>query len=221
MKKVSMLVVMALALMTLGLAPQSAMALGSITGTITNAEGGPVAEAMVMVQGMDVRRGQRPFMGRAVTDENGAYAVADIPVGRYIVCANTREMGGARAVANVAEGNATVVDLQLAGGRGGRGGGNNGEERPAGSLTGHVLLDGAGVDAARVVLVPARLNVRGQRVRPINLETDANGDFAIEAIPAGVWVVTAGKREVGMGRERIEIVAGEAADITINLRAHQ
>jgi len=220
MKKVLMLVVMVGAFMAMGFAPQSAMALGSITGTITNAEGGAVAEAMVMVQGIDVRRGHRPFMGRAVTDENGAYTVAEVPAGRYIVCANTREFGGARAAVSVLDGDATVVDLQLAGGRGGNGGGR-GEERPTGSLTGHVLFDGAGVDAAHVTLVPARLHVRGQRVRPINIDTDANGDFAIRAIPAGVWVVTAGKRAVGMGRERVEIVAGEAADVTITLRARQ
>jgi len=225
MKKVFSIVALAAAFLALGMAPQTALALGSITGTITNADGGAVAEAMVMVQGMEMRRGQRPFMARAETNENGEYAVADVPAGRYVVTAQAREFGGARVAQAVADGDPTVVNLQLAGGgRGGRGGGRGGhgeEDRPTGSLTGSVVFDNAPVADARVNLVPARMNVRGQRVRPINLTTDANGAFAVEAIPAGVWVVTAGKRDVGMGRERVEIVAGEGAEVTITLQARE
>ncbi len=211
-----MFVMMASALMTLGFAPQSAMAFGSISGTVSSADGGAVAGAMIMVMGIDMHRGQRPFMGRAESIEDGSYEVTNVPNGRYIVSAMTRELGGARAEALVENDGNTPVDLVL---RGGRGGGGGGEERPTGSLTIDVVPpDGVEPGVARVCLVPARMQMRGHRVRPINLETDADGHLEIETIPAGVWVVTAGIRGVGVGRERVTIVAERATEVTITLR---
>lgn len=222
MKKTVMFVLLAAALVGLGFTPQSAMAVGSVSGTVIDAEGNAVAGAVVMVQGIQHRRGQRPFMSRSETDDNGAFSVGEIPAGRYVVAAMARELGGARAEAEIVDDANTEVNLQLRGVREGRGGHGEDEEVATGSLTGTVLdADGNVVADARVVLVPARMAQRGHRVRPIQLLTDVNGDFGVEAIPAGVWVVTAAKRGVGMARDRITIEADGALDVTLTLQMRE
>jgi len=219
MKKVFGIVAIVAALLALGFSAQPASAVGSIVGSVIDADNAPVAGAMVMVQGVAHRRGQRPFMARAESGEDGSFAFADVPDGDYVVGAMSRELGGARAQVNVAGAEANVT-LQLQGHRPG-GGGDDEEDVPMGSLTGVVRdAEGNPVEGARVMLSPARLVARhGMRqARRIATETDANGAFTVAELPAGVWVVMAMKRDVGAGRGRVEVEADAEANVEITLQ---
>lgn len=214
MKKAFALLAVAAAFLALGFTAQPSYAVGSIGGVVTDADGNGVVGAMVMVQGVEHRRGQRMFMARAETGEGGAYEVADVPAGRYIVAAMTRELGGARAEAVVEDGQRAEVNLQLQG----RGGGGGGEERVVSPLNGHVIdADGAAVEGARVVLMPARMARGRMRMPRLNAVTDANGNFRIDEVPVGVWIVTAMKRGVGAGRARVEVLADQEANVEVVL----
>jgi hypothetical protein len=218
MKKAVVLLTILAAFLAVGFTSSPVQA-GSIVGVVVDADDAGVAGAVVMVQGIQHRRGQRPFMARAESGEDGSFAFADVPDGRYVVTAMVRELGGARAEAAVVDGGEAAVRLVLQGRRGG-GNGGGGEERPMGSLSGTVVdADGNAVGGAQVMLMPARLvNHRGQgRVGRIVAETDENGAFAVEELPAGQWVATARMRGVGAGRSRVEVVAEQNAEVEITL----
>jgi len=223
MKKTIGLLAIAAVLMAFGFA-QPAQAVGTIGGVVLDADGAAVANAQVVVQGVEHRRGQRPYMARANSGEDGSFTFNDVPAGRYIVMAMTRELGGARAETRLEDGGAVRLELVLQGHRGGGGGNEGGEEVQYGSLTGVVLdADGNPVEGARVALAPARLVARrGMRnVRHLNATTDANGAFTIDRLPVGVWVVMAMKREVGAARDRVEIAVDQQAEIELTLRRRQ
>ncbi len=72
------------------------------------------------------------------------------------------------------------------------------------------------VDSARVRVSFIR-DHGGPRPHHIRGLTDANGDFAVEALPVGIYNVNASKRGVGFASEVIEILEGQTADLTLTL----
>jgi len=214
MKKAFGLLAVVAALLALGLTAQPASAVGVIGGVVIDADEAPVAGAMVMVQGVAHRRGQRPFMARAESGEDGTFRFEEVPAGTYVVGAMSRELGGARAEAVLEDGGAVRVRLQLQGHRGGGNGGGD-ENVQLGSLIGTVHdAEGNAVEGARVMISPARLveRGRGRQARHLTVQTDANGAFSFPEVPAGNWVLMVTKRDVGAARGRVEIAADQQTD---------
>jgi hypothetical protein len=60
----------------------------------------------------------------------------------------------------------------------------------------------------------------GDRPRPqpiAETETDADGKFSMTGIPAGTYMVVAGGRGVGMGRQRVELAEGQTLEVELKL----
>ncbi|MBM3327361.1 MAG: carboxypeptidase regulatory-like domain-containing protein [Calditrichaeota bacterium] len=220
MKKLLTLLAIAAAVAGLGFnAP--ALANGWVTGAVLDADGNGVAGAQVGIQGVDRVRGQRPYMARAESGENGAFGFRDVPAGRYIVTAMTRELGCGRAEAVVEDNAGVEVTIRLQGRRGGGGGGEE-PELEFGSISGTVTFNDEPVEAARVVAAPVRLNHRRGFVRArLTTDTDGNGAYSFADVPVGNWVVMAMKREVGMGRGRAEVIVDENTEVNITLIGRQ
>lgn len=60
----------------------------------------------------------------------------------------------------------------------------------------------------------------GDRPRPqpiAETETDADGKFSMTGIPAGTYMVVAGGRGVGVGRQRVELAEGQTLEVELKL----
>jgi hypothetical protein len=110
------------ALIAFGFAVQPAQA-ATVGGVVISADGNGVANAMVVIQQLDVRRGQRPYAARIASGRGGIFVFDNVPAGRYSVSTVTRQ-GSARAQIAVRADDAVRVRLALQGRRGGRGGGD-------------------------------------------------------------------------------------------------
>lgn len=58
----------------------------------------------------------------------------------------------------------------------------------------------------------------GDRPRPepvAETTTDANGKFTFSNVPVGMYVVVSGERGAGMGRARVEVVAGKTVSVEV------
>lgn len=229
MKRTFALLAVVGAFLAVGFMATPSFAVGSVNGTITDAAGNPVAGAQVMVQGLQMRRGHMPFMGHTQTGEDGTYNVANVPAGRYLVAAMARQVGAARAQAEVVDDQATVVNIQLAGngnggGNGGGGGGRGGEDQVVVSTMNVTVVDsdGVAVAGARVALAPVRIgNMRHHRMPRLVGQTDANGQISFADVPVGIWMVMAAHRPEGAARARAEVVADQATDVNLALSRHR
>lgn len=221
MKKGTIILAILLAIIAFGFSGMNVVhAQGAVVVTVLDADGGPVAGAIVTIQGLDRERGVRPYMQRGETDDNGVIGWRQVPVGRYAVGAVARELGGAREMIGVRNEQVVRVDLTLQG-RGGRGGGD--EERGVGSIIGIVTdPDGEAVAGAEVMLMRViNRGERGRQVRNIRIRTDREGLFSFENIPAGDYVIAARARGVGAVRQAIEVVANEATRVRLQLQGRE
>lgn len=50
-------------------------------------------------------------------------------------------------------------------------------------------------------------------------KTDESGKFELKDVPAGAYVVAAGSKTAGMGREKVTVTAGGTAEVSITLKA--
>lgn len=94
-----------LALLLWGGAPLSAQGTGRITGTVTNAEGAPLADATVSVVGRQLS---------ARTGPDGRYTISGVPAGTWQLRAGQIGFGSGAASATVAEGGTAVANFRLA-----------------------------------------------------------------------------------------------------------
>ena len=225
-KKGFILLSVLLALIAFGFGSQTAFAQGSVAGTVIDAEGAAVAGAMVNIHGMGgFGRGQRPFMERAETDENGAFGFEEVPEGDYTVTAMARELGMAHARIEVADGEETAVELQMRGFGGG--GGDEEGDQEFGSVSGTVVdVEGNAVAEARVVIIirqegEERGRFMRRHVRHVRGVTDDNGEFSFDEVPVGEGIITAGKRELGMVRAQIEVIVDENTEVDLQLQVRE
>lgn len=216
MKKGWLVMGLMAAVIAFGFNSTPAFAVGGVAGIVTDADGNPVANAQVMIQSAErVReRGQRPYMNRFQTGENGEFGWRDVPAGQYFVQASARAVGAARAQIEVVDDHVTRCPLQLQG----RNPGGGGEERAVGGLQGVVVnADGEGVAGAMVMLIPTDRGNR-MRARGLHLRTDENGAFGWERLPAGNYRIVAGARQVGRARAEVAIAAGQVTEIRLVLQ---
>jgi protocatechuate 3,4-dioxygenase beta subunit len=63
---------------------------------------------------------------------------------------------------------------------------------------------------------------KGQRPVPVaSATTDDDGKFTLKDVPAGNYVVLANLRGTGNAREKVTVKAGETAEVTLKLGAHE
>ena len=184
---------------------------GSVTGTVTDSSGSPVAGASVALiptaqpgggntspdsAGGDVTGQQL----QATTDSSGDYTISNVPAGTYSILAGFKGDGIGQADDVVVTANqATTENLQL--------------ELPTaptqvtGTITGTVTApDGTTlVSGAQVALIPADLASPGALPPGTNLTTttNSNGAFTLSDVPAGNYVVLAG--EIGVGQTHVDL----------------
>ena len=84
------------------------MALGKISGRVSDAEGQPVPAAWVVLR--NVRTFERM---RTVTNHGGVYSFRDLAPGRYRVAAGMRASAGNRAVVNLSEGGEDRINFTI------------------------------------------------------------------------------------------------------------
>ena len=94
-----------LALLLWGAAPLAAQGTGRITGTVTSAEGAPVADATVSVVGRQLS---------ARTGPDGRYTIAGVPAGTVQVRAGQIGFASSAVTVTVAEGGTATADFRLA-----------------------------------------------------------------------------------------------------------
>jgi len=217
--------------------PAFAQEVGSVSGTVSDADGAGVIGVPVVITGMPGGRGERPFMAETETGENGAFAFDEIPAGWYTIMAGERGEGMAMGRLEVVAGENTEIDLAFGGGgdddrgggdddrggrgggdddRGGRGGGDDDrggrggddEERGFGSVSGTVSTeDGELVTGAFVLMF-------GNERQELTTETDENGAFAFDEVPAG-WQPIFVRHELGGAQSRVEVIADENVEIDL------
>ncbi len=218
MKKLSLLIVALAAIVALGFNSTPALANGWVVGAVLDADGNGVVGAQVGIQGVEHRRGERPFVARTETGEDGLFRFDDVPAGRYVVTAMMRPLGCGRAEAVVEDGQGTRVVIRLEGRQGGGGGGGENPEIEYGWIFGTVSFNNEAVADARVVAAPVRLNHRRGLVRArLVTNTDENGNYRIDEVPVGNWIVMAMKPNVGVGRGRAEVSVDEGAEVNIEM----
>jgi len=189
---------------TLALTPLPAPVVGTVTGTVTDSSGKPLAGALVELSPAGVPGGGTggltivwpPFPVRvAKTDQNGQYMFDNVSPGSYTVSASAD--GYQRATSapfTVSQGSNTAPTLALT-------------AMPApvvGSVTGTVT-DSSGKPLAGVLveLTPATLVKGGSSATglipvlfpppgPFQIaKTDANGHYTFDNVPVGSYIVTA------------------------------
>ena len=89
---------------------------GSVVGQVVNADGDPVAGAVVTLVSQDRRQGRGRARGiRTRTNERGMFAFEAVPEGNYMGLAWARGVGRTREAIEVTAGEETEVNLTLQG----------------------------------------------------------------------------------------------------------
>lgn len=166
--------------LVLHLEPEASLAHATIAGRVIDPAGEPVHGARVLAL-----PGDDDPSAEAVTDEDGAFTLADLVPGRYRVEARAPPLAPVWAT-GVPTGSA-AVQLQLA---------------PGGTLTGTITAeDGSVVPGATV----AALRHTGPLTRAAQAQTtvfDAQGEFRLEGLPPGIYDVVGGAADHALTRVR-------------------
>ena len=179
--------------------PVMAQEVGSISGTVSTEDGNPVAGA-----GVAIWDDERNHM-ETRTDEDGAFAFERVPAGAWNIRASMEGMEAAQDQIEVAANENTEVLLVL--GDDGGGGGDDG----VGSVSGTVFNQRReAVAGAAVTLMNDRREVIGET------ETDDEGAFSFEEVPAGGYTVLAQHGDLS-ALERIRVVGDQNTEVRLLL----
>jgi hypothetical protein len=184
---------------------------GVVTGKVSDAEGRPVIEQTVTLQSADQQAGQRGGLGfgggNARTDDRGVYRIYGVAAGRYYVSVGAQQRLSAyttimgqqaykqtfypdtadttqATVVEVAEGEEVGhIDITV---------GNTVEEY---TVTGQVVDKSSNAPVPNVGFTLSVLAGGGNRQRALGLMTlpafsDAAGQFRVDNVPAGRYVVS-------------------------------
>ena len=171
-----------------GLKPQSVTpaSTGTVSGTVTDG-GQPVAKIQVSVTGTALK---------ANTDDNGSYAIREVPVGDREIVASERNRSG-KAAASVQSGQTVTADIRL---------------QRTGSVAGRVT------NASGNPLKEATVAVVSQP--SLKAVTDAAGKYTIERVPVGQHEIGAKHTEgqataVGTAQAQVVFDQPAACDIVV------
>lgn len=172
-----------------------AVARGEVTGRVALEGETSAAGVAVSIAGVpDASSAAEPWNAAAATDAAGAFRLAGVPVGSYVLTATRAGFhAGTVSPVAVAAGVATDVgSLDLA--------------ADAGSISGSVVLEGA-ADAAGVLVTASGTTLAGSAVT-VQQTTLADGAFLLAA-PAGSYAVVLSRGGWAEARSLVAVGAGE------------
>ena len=165
---------------------------------------------------------QRVF--HATTDAQGAFNIDQVPVGTYTLIVNQSGFDSSQQLVTVSKDQTTTADVTLRV--------TPPPAQGAGTLKGTVSdASGAGVPDALILLLsdpgietssaapvalPAHLLTRFNVLHAV---TDANGNFELDNVPAGDYVVIAAKIGSGFANLGVTIADGQTSNLSITLTA--
>ena len=206
---------------------------GVITGRVSDAQGRPLVQQMVTLSRLDAKGRKLPFYSMNFrmlqTDDRGVYRVYGLPAGRYLVAVGHDARsglgtGGGNAYypltyypAETDEAKATVVEVT----DGGEASGVDilvGRKEKAFAVSGRIIEAETGKPLANVTFGYGSLRANGPSLmlRALGLRTDSHGEFHIEGIAPGRYLVVLSSE----GNESSELVGEETpfevsdADVT-------
>jgi protocatechuate 3,4-dioxygenase beta subunit len=176
--------------------------IGIISGRVTDANGTPLAGAMVLVgTGIPVVGITTTFQFSAITDSMGHYSINAHPPGSYHVVAADALFEESNPVTVAVNPDTTVsVDFALV------------RARP-GNITGSVTDSDSG-DSIAGALVEAIVEPSSEL---ITTRTDISGDFTLSNVPSGRREVAASARFFSRSTQTVTVIAGQTvtADFTL------
>jgi len=161
----------------------------TITGNVTDASGSPVNRALVLLESTDQAN---PFFQNTNTDENGDYTLSNIPVGEYVVIAQSGMNGVEENVSITNASGTTTLNLQI----------GTGSEQVEVSGT---VIDSVSENELSGIAVKIRQGGPGGYVLD-SADTDVNGNFSF-TIP----------RPSGFARYSLVVSDEEYMTKTVNL----
>jgi hypothetical protein len=191
------------------LTPIEPPATGTITGKVTDATTSlPIESAFVFTVAEDIWECFGRFS--AMTDSNGDYTIENVPVGMRKIFAFKRHYHHASQMVHVEEGLTTTVNFALY------------PIHPvgAGRVAGTVVdaATSAPIENAWVFVKPLGAGYLACRHNTLNTQTDENGEYLIDDVPAGECLVAAFKRGYHLDKERATVVANETTTVDFVLR---
>ena len=167
---------------------------GSVSGTVSNEDLEPVANADIILMG------ERRERFETQTNEDGAFAFEEVPAGWYVITATSGELMAEDRLEVTADEN-TEVHLVLEG---------DDDDDGVGSVSGLVTTEDRepAVNADVVIFI-------GER-ETLETQTNEDGAFAFEEVPAGRYHIAASFEELA-AEDRLEVIADENTEINLVL----
>jgi hypothetical protein len=203
---------------------------GSVSGTVKDGSGDPVGGAIVLLHALPGEQTSELPEGAtfgAITDENGAFDLAGVPVGDYVLVAGKRRVGTANENITVTKDQTTDASVTLA--RVAPPPPTTGDGTVTGTITdadGNAIVDadvrlllkpdGAGGPSDGAHLFPLPL-----LPRPLHAETDDQGHFTLTDVPEGNYIVGAFKLGVGGGHTELTVTKDQTSDVTVAIEPHE
>jgi protocatechuate 3,4-dioxygenase beta subunit len=215
--------------------PPASEGTGNVTGTVSDSNGAAVGGATVLLvqTGGDGDGATTQSPMKTLSDDNGAFSFANVPVGKYVVVAVKEDTGGAHVDVEVDQGETATADVTL----------NQPTVPPPtvgfGTVSGAVTdADGNVVSGASVVLLPvgqvvdtgddsggdsntgAVGSATSAPAPQFTATTDDQGNFTISNVPAGTYMLAAGKLGVGFKHMPGVVVTQDATtSVQVSLEA--
>ena len=172
--------------------PAFAQEVGSVSGTVSFANGDPASDAYVIIWDDD-----RNFF-ETRTDREGAFAFQRVPIGEWTIRVTMGIENIVEDQFEVAANENTVIDLVF----------EDGDDE-FGSVSGSVFtVDGDTVVNASVVIFNEDRDI-------FRTQTDRNGEFSFERVPVGNYHIIASLEDVGTAEDDIEVIANEETVIDL------
>lgn len=169
---------------------------GSLSGTITDPEGNPLAGAKVELDGVD---------GETPTDANGDYLLEGLPAGLFLVKAEAEGFVNRTIELQLAAGENYALDIVLTPEGEGGGGGTGGTGRISGIVTDEETGD---------PLAFAEVHIEGLDVRVL---TDEAGAYSIDELAAGTYALEIDKPFFEDEHRTVVLADGEQATLDVAL----
>jgi uncharacterized GH25 family protein len=180
---------------------------GSVSGTVVDGEGDPIAGATVLLvpnQGFGTARGtdqELPPAQEMVADERGAFSFAGATSGTNTILAKAQGYAPWRGPVEVVAGGAASVEVWLS---------------PQCVCTGVVrAADGTPASGADVGI---RWEPEGERrFDRTSLTCGSDGSFRIDSLPPGEFVLRSSKARLGTGSSSVVLRPGEESSVDLLL----
>jgi len=188
----------------------SASAAGAIYGTVKiEADGSPVAGALVVIDRLSTVKGRSAPFARLETGQDGSFAVEEVPSGTYVLrSASGSEVQGSllEVEDSPVELSIALIDLDQTDGE-------------SGSLSGEVRnADGLPVAGAKVVVLLMEANNRYARpFTVVTTYTDGSGRFSYDRLPVGTIGIVAAAHGYGAVYCRVRIRAKMTVNTSLTL----